>query len=118
MRVFVTYKEKEWRYGVKLLWGLIGKERTQSQKEDTKSEEPVRDNRAEDTSPTDKTDDHKHAEDDAEAEDHKHVETDVKTDDPKPKKDSRPASDSEPSGSKDRTDQQPSRTIMSDLFMR
>ena len=119
VRVFVTYKEKEWRYGVKLLWGLIGKERTQSQKEDTKSEEPVRDNRAEDTSPTDKTDDHKHAEDDAEAddhkhaeddaeaEDHKHVETDVKTDDPKPKKDSRPASDSEPSGSKDRTDQQP-----------
>ena len=59
VRVFVTYKEKEWRYGVKLLWGLIGKEKTQSQKEDTKSEEPVRDNGAEDTSPTDKTEDRK-----------------------------------------------------------
>lgn len=28
VRVFVVYEKKQWRYGVRLLWGLVGKERT------------------------------------------------------------------------------------------
>ena len=41
IKVYIVYEKKHWRYGVRLLWGLFGKERRRGEDEEPSSEAPV-----------------------------------------------------------------------------